>query len=137
MINLDGTKVLVIDDERFIRATIRTVLRMVGRVTVTEADDGDSGLLEIERSKPDVVLCDISMPRMAGPRFVELLRKHPEAGMRDTPVIILTGHAEEAMVIGARRLKIDGYLIKPISPKQLGDQMRRVLSARRVSPRTC
>jgi two-component system, chemotaxis family, chemotaxis protein CheY len=134
MTQLDGLKILIVDDERFIRGTIKAVLRAVGRFDVTEADDGDVALLEAERSKPDVVLCDITMPRMGGLRFVELLRKHPETSMRETPVVMLTGHAEEATVIAASKLRIDGYLIKPISPKQLDVQLRKVVGRRQPPP---
>jgi two-component system chemotaxis response regulator CheY len=130
MIGLDGLRILIVDDERFIRSTTKVVLRAVGRFTVAEADDGDTALLEIDRSKPDVVLCDISMPRMGGLRFVELLRKHPETRIRDTPVVLLTGHAEQSMVVAAARLRIDGYLIKPISPKQLSDQLQKIFTKR-------
>lgn len=134
MIKLDGTRVLIVDDEPFMRRTIRVVLRAAGRFEVTEADDGDVALVVAERLKPDVVLCDITMPRMGGLRFVELLRQHPEARMRDLPVIILTGHAEEATVIAAAKLRLNGYLIKPISPKQLSDQLRLVLASRPAVP---
>ena len=134
MINLDGINVLIVDDEKFMRTTIKAVLRAVGRFIVTEADDGDVALAEMENSRPAVVLCDISMPRMGGLRFVELLHSHPKARMRETPVIILTGHAEEAIVVAAARLQIDGYMLKPISPKRLGDQLQKVLGVRGAAP---
>lgn len=126
-----GVKVLIVDDEPFMRTTIKAVLRAIAHFDVTEADDGDVALVMIERVNPDVVLCDISMPRMGGLRFVELLREHPDPGMHDMPVIILTGHAEEATVIAASKFRINGYLIKPVSPKQLRDQLRNVLAAAR------
>ncbi len=134
MINLDGIKVLVVDDEPFMRKTIRAVLRAAAHFVTTEADDGDIALEMAERSKPDVVLCDITMPRMGGLRFVELLRKHREPRMRDLPVIILTGHAEKATVIAASKLRINGYLVKPISPKQLSDQLQIVLARHQAVP---
>jgi len=134
MSNLDGLKILVVDDERFIRTTIRAVLRAVGHFDVAEADDGDVALAEVERFKPDIVLCDIAMPRMGGLRFVEMLRKNTEAATRDTPVVILSGHNDQPTVIAASKLRIDGYLIKPISPKQLGDQLRKIVSRREAMP---
>ena len=132
MIKLDGLKILMVDDEKFIRATIRSVLRAVARFVVIEADDGDVALEKTEQQKPDVVLCDITMPRMGGLRFIELLRAHPDPRVRDTPVIILTGHAEQPTVVAASKLRINGYLIKPISPKQLTDQMQIVLTPRKT-----
>jgi two-component system chemotaxis response regulator CheY len=126
--NLDGIKVLVVDDEPFMRKTIKVVLRAVAHMVVTEAEDGDVALVMIERTRPDIVLCDINMPRMGGLRFVKLLREHLDPAMRDIPVIILTGHAEEPTVIAASHQRINGYLVKPVSPKQLSEQLRRVLA---------
>jgi two-component system chemotaxis response regulator CheY len=134
MINLDGVMVLIVDDDRFMRSTIKTVLRAVARFVVLEADDGDAALIKAEELKPDVVLCDISMPRLGGLRFIELLREHRDRRMRDLPVIILTGHAEEPTVIAASKLRIGGYLIKPISPKQINDQLQVVLASRQTAP---
>lgn len=136
MINLDGLKVLVVDDEPFMRSTIKAVLRAVGRFVLMEADDGDVALVHVGTFKPDVVLCDIAMTRVGGLRFVELLREHPDARIRDTPVIILTGHAEQPTVAAASKLRINGYLIKPISPKQLSDQLQIVLATRKAIPLT-
>ncbi len=128
MTTFDGTKILIVDDDRFMRTTIRAVLRAAGRFDVAESDDGDVALTEVERWKPDVVLCDLTMPRMGGLRFVELLRKHPETRMRETPVIILTGRAEASTVAAAGKLQINGYLIKPVSPKQIASQLRKILA---------
>jgi two-component system chemotaxis response regulator CheY len=89
---------------------------------------------EVELWKPDVVLCDITMARMGGLRFVELLRRHPEARMRETAVIILTGRAEVTTVVAASKLQINGYLIKPVSPRQISDQLQKVLATRRALP---
>jgi DNA-binding NarL/FixJ family response regulator len=134
MINLDGIKVLIVDDEPFMRATIKAVLRAVARVVVSEADDGDAALIKAEQLKPDVVLCDITMPRLGGPRFIELMREHHDPRMRALPVIILTGHGEKETVVAASKLRIGGYLIKPISPKQLSGQLQVVLARRQAPP---
>jgi two-component system, chemotaxis family, chemotaxis protein CheY len=134
MTMLDGIKILVVDDESFMRTTIKAVLRAAGRFDVLEADDGDVALGEVERWKPDVVLCDITMPRMGGLRFVELLRRHPEAAMRETPVIILTGRAEVTTVVAASKLQINGYLVKPVSPKQIAAQLQKTFAARQPIP---
>jgi two-component system, chemotaxis family, chemotaxis protein CheY len=136
MTNLAGCRVLVVDDEPFMRMTIRAVLRAVDRFDVREADGGDSGLVLCEEFKPDVVLCDISMPRMGGLEFVAQLRRHPEQGMRDTPVIILTGYAAEATVHDAVKLQISGFLVKPVSPKSMGTYLKKILGDRQPIPRT-
>lgn len=127
MSNLDGHKILIVDDDRFIRQTIKLALRGVGRFIVAEADDGDVALVKTDSFKPDVVLCDITMPRMGGLQYVAQLRRHPEPRMRDTPVVILTGQAEESTVHDAVRLQISGFLVKPVSVKALGGYLRKTL----------
>jgi CheY-like chemotaxis protein len=64
------------------------------------------------------------------------LRKHPQVWLRDTPVVILTGHAEETMVLNAARLQINGYLIKPISPKLLSENLQGILAKPQATPST-
>jgi two-component system chemotaxis response regulator CheY len=127
MTGLAGHRILIVDDERFIRGTIKVVLRMIDHFLVAEAADGDEGLMKVDEFKPHLVLCDIEMPRMGGLAFVSQLRKHPVAAMRNTPVVMLTGHAEEGLVAGAARLQISGYLIKPVSPKLIGAHLHNIL----------
>ncbi|MGA3399537.1 MAG: response regulator [Acetobacteraceae bacterium] len=127
MSNLEGRKILIVDDDRFIRSTIRLVLRAIDRFVIAEADDGDVALVRTDEFKPDVVLCDITMPRMGGLQFVAQLRTHPERRMRETPVVILTGNAEETTVRDALRLQISGFVVKPVSPRALGAQLHKLL----------
>ncbi len=58
-------KVLVVDDEPFMRRMIKAVLRMAGKFLVEEADDGDAALALIPTFKPDIVLCDVQMREWA------------------------------------------------------------------------
>jgi two-component system chemotaxis response regulator CheY len=124
MSNLVGRKILVVDDEPFMRRTIRAVLRAIDQFDIQEADDGDTALVKTDEFRPDVVLCDISMPRMGGLQFVEQLRKHPDRRMRETPVVILTGHADETTVRDALHLKVSGFVVKPVSPSALAVHLR-------------
>ncbi len=126
----DVRKVLVVDDEPFMRKTIKAMLRMVGKFLVEEADDGGAALALIPTFKPDIVLCDVRMPRVGGLQFVEQLRGHRDANLRDTPVIMLTVNADEATVLSATRLKVIGYLVKPVSPKQLAAHINAALTHR-------
>jgi two-component system, chemotaxis family, chemotaxis protein CheY len=123
---MEQLRVLIVDDEPFMRKTIKVVLRVVGQYAVEEADDGDVALAMVPVFRPDIVLCDISMPRMGGLQFVEQLRIHQEAELRDIPVIVLTVNAEESTILTAARLKVSGYLVKPVSPKQLGAQIKAI-----------
>ena len=131
---LAGCKVRVVDDDRFIRNTIKLVLRAIDRFVIDEADDGDVALVRTDAFTPDVVLCDITMPRMGGLQYVAQLRRHPTARMRGTPVVILTGQAEESMVLDAIKLQISGFLVKPVSPKALGGCLQKIVGQRHAVP---
>jgi CheY-like chemotaxis protein len=130
MTSLNTLTVLVVDDDPFMRVTIKAVLRAVGCVDVTEAENGDAALVEVDKRRPDVVLCDIVMPGTGGLQFVEQLRQHHDAQTRDTPVLMLTGHTEGSLVRDAMRLKIAGYLIKPVSPELLAAQLEKIVARR-------
>ena len=102
--------VLMVDDEYFIRATMRQLLYQIGLANVEEAADGASGLLKARLSKPHLVICEIHMPVLDGFTFVNELRT-----FCDAPVILLTSDHDEKTVVMAKKLKVDGYLIKPMS----------------------
>lgn len=133
MSDFDGRKILVVDDDRFIRTTIKLVLRAIGHFVIAEADDGDVALVQTDAFHPDVVLCDIAMPRMGGLEFVAQLRCHPDARMQQTPVVILTGTADESVVLDAVKLQVSGFLVKPIAPNKLGAYLRKILGHQPVA----
>ena len=59
-----GSRILVVDDEPFMRRTIKAVLRVIDQFVIAEADNGDVALGLLAEFKPDVVLCDVAMPHM-------------------------------------------------------------------------
>lgn len=134
MSNLEGLKVLIVDDDPFMRRTIRAVLRAIDRFVVEEAADGDIALGLIDAFRPDIILCDVVMPGMGGLEFVAQLRKNPDAALRLTPVIMLTGRTDEATVRDAARLQIRGFVIKPVSPKLLGGHLQTIFAMRQAIP---
>jgi len=127
---VSSLRVMVVDDEPFMRTTMKATLRAVGRFVVTEAADGATALAALPETRPDVVLCDINMEPMGGLQFVEHLRSLPDPGVRETPVVMITVHADVGTVTDAGHLHISGYLIKPVSPKQLGDRLRAIFRDR-------
>jgi two-component system chemotaxis response regulator CheY len=130
----EALKILIIDDDSFMRRTIKAMLRGVGRFLVSEADDGDTGLQEVVRFKPDLVLCDIHMPRMDGLHFVEHLRSHQDQSLRAIPVVILTVEAAQETILGASRLRVSGYLLKPVSAKQIAARVGAIFGHQAIKP---
>jgi len=132
--NLHNLRVLIVDDEPFMRTTIKAMLRVVGRFIVSEAADGETALRMLPTVKPEVVLCDINMAPMNGLQFVEQVRNHANAAFRDVAVVMQTVHADEATIQRVAHLRINGYLLKPISPKRLGDRLHAIFHDRGAVP---
>lgn len=128
---LERLKVLVVDDEPFMRKVVRTLLSGMGVRNILEAPDGVQGLDAIRREQPDVVILDWSMPGLDGPAFVRMVRSPETFPMPDIPIIMLTGHGERAKVIEAIEIGVNEFLLKPVSTKSLRDRMAAVL----LSPR--
>jgi two-component system chemotaxis response regulator CheY len=121
-------RILIVDDEPFMRATVKQMLRLSGQFTFEEAGDGAAALNAVAEFKPDLVICDNGMVPMTGLDFLKKLRAHEDEALRRTLVIMLTADAKEETLLGAARLKVSGYLVKPVSPKKLGERLRQVFT---------
>jgi len=102
-------KILVIDDERAIRNTLKEVLEYEN-YEVDIAEDGEKGLKLFDSNNYDVVLCDIKMPRMDG---VEVLQKITEIS-DNTPVIMISGHGNIDTAVDAIKKGAFDFLEKPV-----------------------
>ncbi|CCG41342.1 response regulator [Magnetospirillum molischianum] len=127
-IALDRLKILIIDDQDFIRAILRKMLGQIGIATVLEARDGISGLDATNRDRPDLVICDVRMRPLDGFGFVRALRTQTENAT--IPVILLTAHTDEATQALAQEIGVDAFLAKPVLIPALKDTITQVLSQR-------
>ncbi len=100
-------KILIIDDERSIRNTLRDILESE-KYTIDDAEDGLTGLDKIKQNEYDVILCDIKMPRLDG---MEVLSKSLE--ITDTPVIMISGHGTIDTAVDAIKKGAYDYISKP------------------------
>jgi DNA-binding response OmpR family regulator len=103
-------KVLLIDDESDFRQVIAKSL-LKHRFEVIEAADGNEGLRRAAESLPDLILCDLLMPRMNGYEVLAALRQ--DERLAGIPIIFLTAQSEPAEVRQAMNLGADDYLTKP------------------------
>ncbi|MGB3738017.1 MAG: response regulator, partial [Pontixanthobacter sp.] len=119
-----GGRILLVEDEDMVRAVAERALLRAGYVVVAAAD-GEEGLASIANSGPfDLVISDVVMPVMDGPKMVRALRKlHP-----NIPVLFMSGYAEEHL-----REQIDvpymHFLPKPFSVRQIAEHAASILSA--------
>ncbi len=113
---LDGLKVLVIDDSKTIRRTAETLLTKEG-CTVYTATDGFDALAKIADHHPDVIFVDIMMPRLDGYQTCSLI-KHNKT-FRDTPVIMLSSKDGLFDRARGRIVGSEQYLTKPFTKDEL------------------
>lgn len=126
-----SAKVLVIDDDHYMRKVIRSLLLAVGVKDVHEASNGVDGLEAIPAITPDIVILDWEMPNMTGGEFMRFVRSPRTFAVPDVPVIMLTGHVERERVVEAVRLGVNEFLCKPVSATSL---QQRIVSIR-ANPR--
>lgn len=114
---------LVVDDEPFLRKTMRQMLKTLHVKEVREATNGAHALSELiawdPGNLPNLILCDISMEPMSGLEFVDRVRGHRSSAIAETPVIMVTAHTDLDTVKMASDRDIDGYLVKPFNKGQL------------------
>ena len=115
--------VLVVDDNQYMRKTIRNLLVNCGIKDICEAADGIAALDAIRTMAPDVVVLDWEMPMLSGAELVRIVRSPGVFPTPDIPIIILTGHCERWRVVEAVRLGVNEYLTKPVSAKALYDRL--------------
>ena len=121
-------KVLVVDDELYMRKVVRTLLMSLGVRTIYEAADGPAGLGIIRTMRPDVVILDWQMPGLDGSGFVRMVRSPETFPYPDVPIIMLTGHGERSKVVEAVQIGVHEFLLKPVSSKALQDRLISVLA---------
>lgn len=110
-------RILVIEDEKNIRETLVDLLETQGYETL-EAQDGEIGSIRAVRFKPDLILCDVNMPKMNGFEMLEVLNNCMEE--EAVPLFIfLTARVEKKDMRKGMDLGADDYLIKPFSNIEL------------------
>ena len=107
-------KLLIIDDEKSIRKTLREILEYE-KHQVDEAADGAEGLAMIQKEKYDIILCDIKMPKMDG---IELLDKVMQLAS-DTPMVMISGHGNIETAVEAVKKGAFDFIAKPLDLNRL------------------
>ncbi len=128
-------RVLVVDDNPFMRNLVRNMLANIGVRKIFEAGDGIAGLEMIRSLMPDVVILDWEMPLLNGPEMVRIVRSPGAFPMPDIPIIMLTAHGERWRVQQAAKLGVNEFLCKPVSARSLLDRLISILLKPRESVR--
>ena len=134
MANQSGKKkrIVIAEDYTILREGLRALLSSNPDLEIVgEAQDGQGAIRCVETAKPDLVLMDLSMPRMNGMDALKEIKKR----VPDAKVLILTVHKTEEYILAALQAGADGYVLKDASYEELGMAIKSVLNGKHfISP---
>jgi two-component system, OmpR family, response regulator VicR len=124
-------RILCIEDEPEMIDLIRLILGRKG-FDVSGAAGGQDGIFKVRKEKPDLVLLDLMMPFMDGWEVYQQMKA--DETTKNIPVIVVTAKAQSIdKVLGLHIAKVDDYIAKPFSPKELIDSVERVFAKKEES----
>jgi two-component system chemotaxis response regulator CheY len=114
---------LVVDDSVFARKNLTKMIETFGGQVAGEAGDGCTAITEYDRTRPDIVLMDITMPQMEGIEAAErIVRNHPEAR-----VIMVSSVGYQENIVTALQKGARHFVQKPVKPEVLYEVIKYVL----------
>jgi CheY-like chemotaxis protein len=114
--------VLIVEDQLETMAIHSVYLERHG-YRVLKAENGEDGVDAARRNLPDLILMDLSVPRLDGFGATEVLKSDPETG--HIPIVIMTAHAYGSVGKRAVAAGCDGFLSKPLDPRRVLEEVRR------------
>jgi len=129
---VERKKIVIAEDQKILREGLKSLLTSTDDFeVVAEAEDGLNALRFVEKYKPDLLLLDLSMPRMSGMSVI----RDTKIQVPGTKILILTVHESEEYILEVFNSGADGYCLKDASRSELIMAIKRVLSGNRyISP---
>ena len=126
------TRVLLVDDHKAVRASLRELLESMGTVDVVgEASSGEEAVGKARTLEPDIVVMDLAMPGMGG---VEATRKITALGL-ETRILVLTVHDEDEFLVLAMEAGAAGFLNKSVADTDLEGELEAITRGHSDPPR--
>lgn len=126
-----SVRVLIAEDNQYLRKLIRNLLINVGIKRIDEVNDGLAGFEAIKSLEPDIAILDWELPLLNGAELVRIIRTPGMLQRPPMPVIMLGASAERWRIAEAKRLGVNAYLAMPISAKTLLDRIVSIMSKSR------
>jgi two-component system, cell cycle response regulator DivK len=123
-------KILIVEDNQDNRELVVKVLKNKG-FDLAEAVDGEEAIAKAVSEKPDLILLDISLPKLDGYEVVRRLKSMEE--FREIPVVAFTAHAMKGDREKVIAEGFEGYISKPINVREFPDQLKLYLRGKRES----
>ncbi len=136
MIDIKNMSILIVDDMKSMRLTIRKMLQNlnIGK-TLKFAENGREGMEVLSKTKCDLAILDWNMPIMNGIEMLERIRE--DKVLRDMPVIMVTAESERDVVSEVAETEVNAYLLKPLTLAALDNKIKAVVKkANKPNPAT-
>jgi two-component system chemotaxis response regulator CheY len=118
-----GIDVLIVDDLTFIKMVLKDLVEKAGFRVVGEASDGEEALRLFDEKRPDIVLMDITMPKMDGLTALQkILEMDPEA-----KVIMCSALGQQRLILQAIQLGAKDFIVKPFRPERVIGSIKKIL----------
>lgn len=118
-------KILVVEDELFVRTLVQSRLEANG-YEVTTASDGEQALGKARSEKPDLIILDLMLPKLDGARLCRLLKL--DDNYKHIPILVLTARVQKESFQKALEAGADAFLSKPFVPETLLDKVKQLLN---------
>jgi type IV pilus assembly protein PilB len=124
-------RILITDDSDQTRLLVKKIIEKMSKWETLEATDGEKALALIQVDKPDIIVLDIMMPNMDGYELLQEIKSNPE--LEDIPVLIFSALKTEKSEQKVYELGADGFIVKPIDPKRMVEQIGKILDRKKMS----
>lgn len=124
---------LVVNDSNVMQKVIVALLKEVGYIKISEADDGEMALRSLKAAKTigspvDFIITDCAMPLMNGLELIRAVRN--QDGIGDMPILMVTAEAKTENIVAAIDAGADSYLVKPFKAASLGKKIEELLASK-------
>ena len=116
--------VLIVDDYNTMIRIIRNLLKQIGFIDIDDASDGSAALAKMRARKYGLVISDWNMEPMTGYDLLQQVRC--EAGISETPFIMVTAESRTENVIAAKKAGVSNYIVKPFNAQTLKSKIEAV-----------
>lgn len=123
---LEGLRVLIVDDSSTSRRHIRRILDNIGLEYISEAENGREGMELMQHQEFDLVLTDYNMPEMDGEEFVRYVRQ--QSNQPGVPILMITSLHDDARLAQIEQEGVSAICDKPFEPRTMVELLRRVIT---------
>ncbi len=117
-------KILIVDDFSTMRRIIKNLLRDLGFNNTHEADDGQTGLPQLQTGNFDFLVTDWNMPGMTGIELLQAVRADPK--LQHLPVLMVTAESKRDQIVEAAQAGVNGYIVKPFTAATLKEKIDKI-----------